>query len=310
MSLFHHLFLPHHTNNQRAKILHPSALSIIIGCFAVFQVLIGQVITRFPDILGYASQIPAGEIVQLTNSERQTRGLSQLRLDPGLSAAALQKASDMFARNYWAHVSPSGVQPWFFITQAGYTYRYAGENLARDFSDPKSIVQAWLNSPTHRDNLLNSRYEDIGVAVVDGTLEGKDTTLVVQMFGTKLASAPAVGGRSASVVAKAQEPPQPTIVPTPIPTTAVAAQPGLPAAAAYLTSIEETPKNFLGISPFEITKYTSLALLGLFAVVLLIDVIVVNRRKITRWTSKSFAHLVFIIILIIAAGTILRGRIL
>jgi hypothetical protein len=268
------------------------------------------VINRFPDILGYASQIPAGEIVQLTNSERQSRGLSQLKLNPELSAAALQKASDMFARNYWAHVSPGGVQPWFFITQAGYTYRYAGENLARDFSDPKSIIQAWLNSPTHRDNLLNSRYEDIGVAVVDGTLEGKDTTLVVQMFGTKLASAPAVGGRSASVVAKAlEERPQPSHTPTPVPTT-VAVQPGLPSAAAYLTSVEEPPKNFLGISPFEITKFTSLGLLTLFAVVLLIDVIVVNRRKINRWTSKSFAHLVFIIILIIAAGTILRGQIL
>jgi hypothetical protein len=260
--------------------------------------------------LGYASQISPAEIIRLTNEDRQAQGLAPVKLDSQLTAAALQKASDMFARNYWAHVSPTGTQPWFFITQAGYTYRYAGENLARDFSDPQSVVQAWMNSPSHRENLLNSRYEDIGVAVVDGNLEGRETTLVVQMFGTKLAVVPVVGGTSASVVVRAQETqpsPFPTSVPTPTSTPALAE---VPQAGAFLTSTTVPAREFLGISPFEITKYTSLGLLALFAVVLLIDVILVNRRKLVRWTSKSFAHLVFIIILLIAAGTIIRGQIL
>src|SRR3989344_8305310 len=150
MSFFHHLFLPHHTNNQRAKLLHPSALSFFIGSFALLQIVISQVASRYPHILGYASQIPPEQIVQLTNQERTQRGLPPLKLDNQLTAAAAQKAGDMFARNYWAHVSPVGTQPWFFVTQAGYTYRFAGENLARDFADSRSIITAWLNSPSHK----------------------------------------------------------------------------------------------------------------------------------------------------------------
>lgn len=302
MSLFHHLFLPHHTNNQRAKILHPSVLSLIIGVFALSQIFIGQLTHRFPQILGYASQIPASEIIRLTNIERQNRGLPVLKSDPELSSAAAKKAADMFAKNYWAHVSPSGTQPWFFITQSGYDYRYAGENLARDFSDPQSVVQAWLNSPSHRDNLLNSRYSDIGVAVVDGNLEGRDTTLVVQMFGARLASVPAVDQNSASIVVHAQE-----NTPPPLPTPAVAGN-NLPVSGTYLSSTDLPAKS--SISPFEITKYISLGLLILFSLVLLADVILVRRRRVVRWTSKSLAHLLFIVMLLIAAFTVLRGQIL
>ena len=140
MSFFRHLFLPHHTNNQRAKILHPTALSVVIGLFAIFQIILGRFTIQFPDILGFASQIPVAEIVNLTNQERTGHGLSQLQLDSRLSAAAAQKAADMFAKNYWAHVSPTGTQPWFFISESGYTYRYAGENLARDFSNSSAVA--------------------------------------------------------------------------------------------------------------------------------------------------------------------------
>jgi uncharacterized protein YkwD len=310
MSLFHHLFLPHHTNNQRAKILHPSSLSLIIAVFALVQIFMGQVTHSFPQILGYASQIPASEIIRLTNVARENNGLLPVKLDAQLTNAAAQKAADMFARNYWAHVSPNGTQPWFFITESGYVYRYAGENLARDFSDPNSVVQAWLNSPSHRDNLLNSRYQDIGVAVVDGNLQGRDTTLVVQMFGTKLASAPAVDQTSASVVVHAQG-----ISPTPVPFVTLTPTPvqsagNVPVSGSYLASTNEPPSGKGGISPFEVTKYVSLGLLIVLVLVLLADVVLVRRRKIVRWTSKSFAHLIFIAILLIAALTILRGQIL
>ena len=304
MSLLHHLFLPHHTNNQRAKILHPSGLSFIIGVFALIQIFMGQITRSFPQILGYASQIPPDEIVRMTNVERVNRGLSPLKLDSELSAAAAQKAADMFAKNYWAHVSPSGTQPWFFITASGYTYRYAGENLARDFSDPGSVIQAWLNSPSHRDNLLNSRYQDIGVAVVDGNLEGRDTTLVVQMFGTRLVTAPVVSQESTSVVVYAKE----DLTGTPAPTIAPAQN--VPVSGSYLSATSQPAGGTSAFSPFEITKYISLGLLVIFALVLIADVILVRKRKIVRWTSKSFAHLIFIGILLIAALIVLRGQIL
>lgn len=309
MSRVRHLFLPHHTNNQRAKILHPSSLSVIVGLFAVLQIIISQLTAKYPLILGYASQIPPEEIVRLTNEQRATAGVAPVTLDPKLSAAAAKKAADMFAKNYWAHVSPTGTQPWFFITDSGYSYRYAGENLARDFSAASSVIQGWMNSPSHKDNLLNSRYQDIGVAVVDGQLEGRETTLVVQVFGTKLSSAPAVTGNSASIIVKAAELkptaiPQATGTPVPTPTTAPVASDNIPVSSSFLATVQNP------ISPFDLTRYISFGLLILLAVVLGLDIVIVNRRKIVRWTSRSMAHLIFVLILIIAAGTVLRGQIL
>jgi hypothetical protein len=317
MSWFQHFFLPHHTNNQRAKILHSSSLSILVLVLIVFQLGIDQVGRNFPAILGYASQISPTEVVRLTNEERMKNGLASVNLDSQLSAAAAQKASDMFARDYWAHVSPVGTQPWYFITQSGYSYRYAGENLARDFSDPGSVVTAWMNSPTHKDNLLNSKYQDVGVAVVDGKLGGQETTLVVQMFGTRIASAPAVGGTSAFTVkaseAKTTLQPVPTVavsevLPTPTPTRILQAyvQPLNPLSASSGGNIAQTSIT----NPFTLTKALSLGILGILALVLSVDLILVKKRHIVRWSSRSFAHLIFVIILGVAAATVLRGQVI
>lgn len=300
MSHLAHFLLPHESNNQRARLLHPTALSLVIGCFAVLQIILSQVTRSYPHILGYASQIPPDEIVRLTNSQRLANGLGALTVDPELTQAALSKAADMFTRDYWAHVSPTGTQPWFFITNAGYAYRYAGENLARDFSDSASVVKAWMDSPTHRDNLLSARYQNIGVAVVDGKLGGQETTLVVQMFGTRLAAAPAVSKSSLSV--KAAVEPSPTIYePTP---TSVYVQ---------LAAVPEQPPTVSPqpiVSPFRITQYISLSMLVFFAALLGIDVWLTHTRKIVRWTSKSLAHFMFISIIFIAAALVLRGQIL
>lgn len=283
MSWLTHWLLPHQSNNQRAKLLHPSSLALIIVIFAFFQVGVGQISKAYPQVLGYAAQIAPGEIIRLTNVEREKQGLSDVNLDPELSAAAAQKAADMFARDYWAHVSPIGTQPWFFITSAGYNYRYAGENLARDFSDPNSVVQAWMNSPSHRENLLSDKYHDIGVAVVDGKLGGQDTTLVVQMFGTKLSFAPQVAKSPLDISVKAASDVVPTGTPVPVP---------------------------VKVSPFGVTKALSLAVLVVIIGVLVVDVILVARRKIVRWTSRSVAHLAFMLFLLVSAIIIYRGQIM
>ena len=275
-----HLFFPHQSNNQRAKLLHPSGLVLIIGLFVVFQVTINQLTINYPQILGYAAQISPEEIIRLTNIQRTSAGLSEVKLDTKLSAAATQKAADMFARNYWAHISPVGTQPWYFITESGYSYRYAGENLARDFSDAKSVVDAWVASLSHRENLLNSRYQDIGIAIIDGQLEGRETTLVVQFFGTKLAAAPSLG-ISTSIVKSVQ---------------AAESQPA-PAPPAK-------------VSPFAVTKTVSLLLLVVFVTVLVIDIVAVYRQKIVRWTSRSLAHLFFLAALLVAALLLNGGKIL
>jgi hypothetical protein len=200
----------------------------------------------------------------------------------------------MYARDYWAHVSPIGTQPWFFITESGYQYRYAGENLARDFSDPDSVVKAWMNSPSHKDNLLSDKYHDIGVAVVDGKLGGQETTLVVQMFGTKLAAVAPPVAKSVldiSVQAAAEE----QIVPTATPVPVVASAQTLPVAK---------------VSPFGLTKALSVMIVVFIVGVLTIDVVLVARHKIVRWTSRSVAHLAFMLFLLISAIIIYRGQIM
>lgn len=295
ISHLHHLFLPHESNNQRAKILHPSSFVVIISFFVLFQIFLHQAASALPSILGYASQISPSEVIRLTNLERESRGLNTVQLDQSLSLAASWKANDMFSKNYWAHVSPTGTQPWYFITDSGYSYRFAGENLARDFSDPQSVVNAWMESPTHRENLLNPRYADIGVAVLDGKLDGRETTLVVQMFGTKISSTtPPNISKTSSFTVKAAETGDLKLQQTNL----------------QKNIIVNTPKPSNPIfSPFDITKYFSLILLGLFVLVLLADIFVVHRASVVRWTSKSFAHLIFFIVLIIAIASVLSGRI-
>ncbi|HJZ05686.1 hypothetical protein A2634_05125 [Candidatus Amesbacteria bacterium RIFCSPHIGHO2_01_FULL_48_32] len=295
MSWFRHLFLPHESNNQRAKLLHPSSFGLIIGFFTLVQIAINYVSSSYPAILGYASQIPPAEIVRLTNVNRESQGLPALKLDSELTQAAVLKAADMFARDYWAHVSPIGTLPWYFFTEVGYSYRYAGENLARDFSNPGSIVQAWVDSPTHRENLLSSKYQDIGVAVVDGQLSGRDTTLVVQLLGTRLSAVPAVS-RQASFTVQAQE------------------EPAASAPAVAVMQVQVPPQSIFSATPvanpFDITRAISLSLLAVIATVLLVDVVLVRRGQIIRWTSRSPAHLIFISVLLVAAFTVLQGQIL
>ena len=281
-SFLRHILFPHESNNQRAKLLHPSSWGLIIGLFTVFQLTINQLTINYPQVLGYASQIAPETVIKLTNLKRQENGLLPLQSNPELSAAAAQKAADMFARNYWAHVSPVGTQPWYFITTAGDTYRYAGENLARDFSEAQAVVDAWMASPSHRDNLLNSHYQDIGITVVDGTLDGRETTLVVQMLGTKLSAAPSVAQAAVTIVKPVQ-------------------------AASTTSTMNYEPKT---INPFDITKLVSLGLIVIFIAVLTIDVISAYRSKIVRWTSKSFAHLLFLLALLIAALIISKGQII
>ncbi|MBI2589589.1 hypothetical protein HYW32_00950 [Candidatus Berkelbacteria bacterium] len=123
-------------------------------------------------------------ILTKTNTERLLTGLPDLKWNSNLQAAAQAKARDMFSGQYFEHISPVGVTPWSFIEASHYQYQMAGENLAAGFLDQKQVVPAWMESDTHRANILSADFQDIGVAVVKGTLEGKETVLVVQMFGT------------------------------------------------------------------------------------------------------------------------------
>ena len=176
-NFLHHMFLPHESNNHRARILHPTGLSVVIGLYVLLQLTMNQLTMNYPQILGYASNIAPEEIVRLTNLERKSQGLSEVRLDSNLSAAAAQKAADMVARDYWAHVSPVGTQPWYFVSNSGYAYKYAGENLALA-PDVIRAHNGLMNSEGHRRNILDPAFKKIGIGAIDGGVYGKMFTQV------------------------------------------------------------------------------------------------------------------------------------
>ena len=133
----------------------------------------------------FVNTISPQDIIALTNDERTSAGIGALSQDEKLSEAAKQKLADIFERDYFSHNAQDGTTPWYWIARSGYDYTYAGENLAMHFIDAKDQHRAWMRSTTHRQNILNPHYQDIGVAVGGGVVNGVQTTVAVQMFGAK-----------------------------------------------------------------------------------------------------------------------------
>ncbi len=284
-----HLLVPRHTNNQRPKIIHPEGFLVLTVIAFGFFVSLQTLVRPIQGILGYASNITPTRIIELTNKKRAELGVSALNMDPQLTAAAAAKASDMFNNQYWAHISPQGKTPWVFIKGAGYQYSVAGENLARDFGDSESVIEAWMNSPTHKENLLQGKYQDIGVAVVNGIMNDVETTLVVQEFGTKKGTTAKVSDNAAQTQVKA---------PVPVPV-AVKEQTNESEPKAEVLS-EETkfiipassplPRAPL-FSPLQLSKAFFLGMLLLLIAVLSYDMIVSHNRNTIRLVGKNLAHI-------------------
>ncbi|MFH1183197.1 MAG: CAP domain-containing protein [Candidatus Moraniibacteriota bacterium] len=131
------------------------------------------------------------EVIKMVNDSRQAGNLEALTVNEKLSQAAQAKVEDMLKENYFAHDSPSGKTPWFWIERTGYDYRYAGENLAMDFKSVQEQHVAWMTSLTHKKNILNSNFREIGVAVKQGFIEGHLAIITVQEFGTPMSFMPA-----------------------------------------------------------------------------------------------------------------------
>src|SRR3989344_4378962 len=130
-----HYFFPGHSNNHKAKILHSSSLFFIAILLIIYQLFLHTFPLTGLKILGYAASIPPDQIISLTNQKRREAEVGALVYNSQLAQAARLKGEHMLAFDYWAHVAPDGTEPWKFFTDVGYKYRYAGENLARDFSN-------------------------------------------------------------------------------------------------------------------------------------------------------------------------------
>lgn len=298
-----HLFLPRKSNNHKAKLIHSSSLILIVIVIILSQIGFEIVNKKGGQILGYAANISNSEVERLTNAQREANGLSSLKDNPILDQAALAKGKDMLAKGYWAHVAPDGTQPWAFFISNGYSYQYAGENLARDFPDASSAVNAWMASPSHKENILSPNYKEMGIGVVEGNLAGVDTTIIVQFFGTKLGDPLPI-----QPVAKASaKTPAPVVSPTPVAT---------PTLAPVIAQINPTPKPPSAliasskITPFEITRYLSLGLVAVLITVVAVDGFLINKRKIFRIAGHFPAHIAFLgmiltIVIIAKAGRII-----
>lgn|SRR5690625_2559824 len=107
------------------------------------------------------------EVVTLTNQERAKNGLAPLQIDEELSVVAREKSNDMAAKNYFDHNSPTYGSPFDMMQSYGISYRAAGENIAKGQQTPQEVVNAWMNSQGHRENILNSSFTHIGVGFVE-----------------------------------------------------------------------------------------------------------------------------------------------
>jgi hypothetical protein len=193
-------------------------------------------------VLAYATEMSPGALLSSTNAQRTANGIGSLAINAALSQAAQQKANDMVARDYWSHNTPEGNQPWVFIDATGYSYKKAGENLAYGFDTSADTVNGWMNSPSHRANMLDSAFDEVGFGIANSPnyQSNGEMTVVVAMYGDPL-SAPT---------------PAPTAAPTPTP------QPVLPAQVVPLpaesqaadTQLEPTPSPDVSITPTPATE--------------------------------------------------------
>ncbi len=281
---FKHHFVPHKEKKTRATLLKHGAFYFYSLIFMLFLGLVNISKNLAPGVLGYASEITVRQLLENTNQVRNKEGKKSLILSEKLSKAAEQKAKYMFEKNYWAHTSPEGIEPWVFILDQDYDYSYAGENLARNFYYSKEVVDAWMKSPTHKENLLSGNYDEVGFAVVNGVLDGYETTLVVQMFGRPKDS-------SKLLTIQDQE--------------------------KYLGTINEKivaseNQNYLGSSTFTIDlptlfRYLSFSILGFILALLFIDIYYSKKHGIEKFTGHTSAHIIIIAFSMLSLWIIYRN---
>ena len=126
----------------------------------------------------------AASVIYLTNKAREGNGLPPLLGNHLLDAIAHARAKDMLEKQYFAHISPTGQQASDLAQEFGYAYKIIAENIGSGhFYTNQKIVDGWMQSPGHRENILSSDVRDMGAAVVKGNMKGKETYVAVQIFG-------------------------------------------------------------------------------------------------------------------------------
>ncbi len=178
------LLVPHKANSYRPHLVRLHGIVAVLSFLVVVQIVYGLVSTGHLAILGRVTTVDPTQLLAETNNVRVKSGLPPLTVNPDLNQAAALKAQDMFTNDYWSHNSPTGVSPWKWLSDVGYSYSVAGENLAKNYPNAAATVDAWMDSESHRQNILNEKYTEVGFAVTEGVLGEQDTTLVVAYYGS------------------------------------------------------------------------------------------------------------------------------
>ncbi|MEI7424501.1 MAG: CAP domain-containing protein [Candidatus Staskawiczbacteria bacterium] len=176
------LILPSKENNFKSKILQSKFLLYCVVLVMTLRIVMSLVSINTPQNLFFAD-ITKSTLENFINQTRQSVGLGPLTKNLKLEQAAQLKAENMVQNNYFNHTSPTGVTPWFWFLKAGYSYKFAGENLAIGFYDSQEVYNAWLNSPSHKANIVNPNYTEVGTAILTGFGEN-NSIVVVQEFAS------------------------------------------------------------------------------------------------------------------------------
>lgn len=180
-------FIPHTGNEFKPHFLREESIFFFFILIIVVELgFLVQVFFVFDKTSFLASVLPA-ILTDITNEERAQNDAPALIQNDLLTKAAQLKAEDMANKGYFAHTSPEGKTPWYWFSQVGYHFSSAGENLAVNFFESSDVANAWMNSPTHRANIVKKDYKEIGIGIASGTYKGQDTVFVAQLFGTPLA---------------------------------------------------------------------------------------------------------------------------
>jgi len=187
ISWFKKYFVPHDGNNNQPHFLRDKntrnvILVVLFVELAIF-ILPTTSLLNFAGVNFTAAVLPA-VLDDLTNQNRHNANLPSLKESTLLDQAAQLKATDMSTKGYFAHNSPDGKTPWYWFNLVGYKYTYAGENLAINFTDSQDVANAWMNSPTHRANILKGGYTEVGTGLSTGIYNGREAIYVVQLYAS------------------------------------------------------------------------------------------------------------------------------
>ncbi len=185
---FKNFLIPSQENDFQPYVLRPKRVGFYAGASFLIKIILISFLLAMPTFAWLSPdvlKVEAHKIITLTNKLRIENQLNILKENVLLDEAAYRKTNDMITYQYFSHTAPDGRNISDWLKAVNYDYTLAGENLAISFLTAEDVMNAWENSPLHRENLLEPKYEDIGVGILKGNFEGVDTILIAQYFGTQ-----------------------------------------------------------------------------------------------------------------------------